>query len=176
MIRRQRMKLLRITLTGLAVVATIAALVPAIGTSHAQAASAPHSAAAKRPPTPAQLEAIAIAAEKRAAAATKVAAENKVAAATAEANLRQAEANFDAIRGSVPTPALRVRPLTPLVPSIQSNYATTAAQTGDIVIGGLDVATSQLPSSVVTTGSSNASRSADLIAATIAFEVRAPSA
>jgi hypothetical protein len=126
MLRRQRMKLIRFSLIALAATAIAAALVPAVGTGRSQAAT--HSARSKQqPPTLEQLQAQATAAEKRAAAALDVAGKNKVAAATAAGNLRQAAANFDAMRNL--TPGATARPVTPLVPSVQSNYAISAAQT-----------------------------------------------
>jgi hypothetical protein len=119
MLRRQRLKLLRITIAAVAMLAVGVALLPA-----AHAAGSAQTATTKKQPTLKELQAAADAVEKRAAEARKTADADEVLAATAMANLRQAEATLAALRGTT-----AIRAAQAVAPVRQSNFAVTAAQT-----------------------------------------------
>jgi len=118
MLRRQRIKLLRIAVAAVAVMAVGMVLLPA-----AHAADAKPAMAVKNPPTLDELRAAADAVEKRATLARKTADDDEALAATAIANLRQAEAHLAALRGIT---AIHTAQRAPAVP--QANAAVLAAQ------------------------------------------------
>jgi hypothetical protein len=122
MLRRHRIRLIRLGVAALAVVALAAILIPASsGSSHA--ATPKPATIAKAPPTAAELQAAVTLAGKHATAARNLADKQQLAAAKADANLLQAALTLSTLRA---TNALHP----PAAPAFgaASDYAVQAAQ------------------------------------------------
>ena len=114
MLRRQRIKLLRITLTALLVVVAGAALLPA-GFAHAASTTQPMSPKVSAAKTPAELRKLATRVEAQAARARAAADRAEIAAASAEANLRLAQTSLDNTSRLSPVPQAQL--LAPQLPN-----------------------------------------------------------